>query len=199
MKVLAWLLGIGILMIGLLFVFRHNIRRQFLGNHLFIQAKGNCDPRLVKIKWTAEQHRDTVTIFENGHELDQPYEAKGHNSFLVYYEGELMSLSELDTLKANFGRPVTANFGWNTDWTNTFSTGLTATYSGSYTTAIKSSSDQQIGIGSECTTCEAVEIFVPKYEAHTFDSRIMFALSSRWNYQISQSLIHLNFSSKIEC
>ena len=98
-----------------------------------------------------------------------------------------MSLSELDTLKANFGRPVTANFGWNTDWTDTFSTGLTATYSGSYTTAIKSSSDQRIGIGSECTTCEAVEIFVPKYEATLFDSRIMFALSSRWDYQISQS------------
>ena len=108
MKVLAWLLGIGILMIGLLFVFRHNIRRQFLGNHLFIQAKGNCDPRLVKIKWTAEHHRDTVTIFENGHELDQPYEAKGHNSFLVYYEGEYVGA--LEQFKSNAYSPHTYIF-----------------------------------------------------------------------------------------
>ncbi len=98
-----------------------------------------------------------------------------------------MSLSELDTLKANFGRPVTANFGWNANWTDTFSTGLTATYSGSYTTAIKSSNDQRIGIGSECATCGSTDIYISKYEAHTFDARIIFALSSRWEYQVSQS------------
>ncbi|KTG19881.1 porin [Pseudoalteromonas sp. XI10] len=161
--------------------------------YITIYNNGTGKSERYSLSWDAKFGDHSIwanASYSQNSESNSDYTATPDNTpieSLVYYEGELMSLSELDTLKANFGRPVTANFGWNTDWTDTFSTGLTATYSGSYTTAIKSSSDQRIGIGSECTTCEAVEIFVPKYEAHTFDSRIMFALSSRWNYQISQS------------
>ena len=161
--------------------------------YITIYNNGTGESERYSLSWDAKFGDHSIwanASYSQNSESNSDYTATPDNTpieTLVYYEGELMSLSELDTLKANFGRPVTANFGWNTNWTDTFSTGLTATYSGSYTTAIKSSSDQQIGIGSECTTCEAVEIFVPKYEAHTFDSRIMFALSSRWNYQISQS------------
>jgi len=161
--------------------------------YITIYNNGTGESERYSLSWDAKFGDHSIwanASYSQNSESNSDYTATPDNTpieSLVYYEGELMSLSELDTLKANFGRPVTANFGWNTDWTNTFSTGLTATYSGSYTTAIKSSSDQRIGIGSECTTCEAVEIFVPKYEAHTFDSRIMFALSSRWDYQISQS------------
>ena len=161
--------------------------------YITIYNNGTGESERYSLSWDAKFGDHSIwanASYSQNSESNSDYTATPDNTpieSLVYYEGELMSLSELDTLKANFGRPVTANFGWNTDWTDTFSTGLAATYSGSYTTAIKSSSDQRIGIGSECTTCEAVEIFVPKYEAHTFDSRIMFALSSRWNYQISQS------------
>lgn len=161
--------------------------------YITIYNNGTGESERYSLSWDAKFGDHSIwanASYSQNSESNSDYTATPDNTpieSLVYYEGELMSLSELDTLKANFGRPVTANFGWNTDWTDTFSTGLTATYSGSYTTAIKSSSDQRIGIGSECTTCEAVEIFVPKYEAHTFDSRIMFALSSRWDYQISQS------------
>ena len=161
--------------------------------YITIYNNGTGESERYSLSWDAKFGDHSIwanASYSQNSESNSDYTATPDNTpveTLVYYEGELMSLSELDTLKANFGRPATANFGWNTNWTDTFSTGLTATYSGSYTTAIKSSSDQQIGIGSECTTCEAVEIFVPKYEAHTFDSRIMFALSSRWNYQISQS------------
>ncbi|WP_063700360.1 TonB-dependent receptor plug domain-containing protein [Pseudoalteromonas gelatinilytica] len=161
--------------------------------YITIYNNGTGESERYSLSWDAKFGDHSIwanASYSQNSESNSDYTATPDNTpieTLVYYEGELMSLSELDTLKANFGRPVTANFGLNTNWTDTFSTGLTATYSGSYTTAIKSSSDQQIGIGSECTTCEAVEIFVPKYEAHTFDSRIMFALSSRWNYQISQS------------
>ena len=161
--------------------------------YITIYNNGTGESERYSLSWDAKFGDHSIwanASYSQNSESNSDYTATPDNTpveTLVYYEDELMSLSELDTLKANFGRPVTANFGWNTDWTDTFSTGLTATYSGSYTTAIKSSSDQRIGIGSECTTCEAVEIFVPKYEAHTFDSRIMFALSSRWNYQISQS------------
>ncbi|GGE81522.1 TonB-dependent receptor plug domain-containing protein [Pseudoalteromonas gelatinilytica] len=161
--------------------------------YITIYNNGTGESERYSLSWDAKFGDHSIwanASYSQNSESNSDYTATPDNTpieTLVYYEGELMSLSELDTLKANFGRPVTANFGWNTNWTDTFSTGLTATYSGSYTTAIKSSSDQQIGIGSECTTCEAVEIFVPKYEAHTFDSRIMFALSSRWEYQVSQS------------
>lgn len=161
--------------------------------YITIYNNGTGESERYSLSWDAKFGDHSIwanASYSQNSESNSDYTATPDNTpieSLVYYEGELMSLSELDTLKANFGRPITANFGWNTDWTDTFSTGLTATYSGSYTTAIKSSSDQRIGIGSECSTCEAVEIFVPKYEAHTFDSRIMFALSSRWNYQISQS------------
>ncbi|RZF82079.1 porin [Pseudoalteromonas sp. S4488] len=161
--------------------------------YITIYNNGTGESERYSLSWDAKFGDHSIwanASYSQNSESNSDYTATPDNTpieSLIYYEGELMSLSDLDTLKANFGRPVTANFGWNTDWTDTFSTGLTATYSGSYTTAIKSSSDQRIGIGSECTTCEAVEIFVPKYEAHTFDSRIMFALSSRWDYQISQS------------
>ncbi|NHH88513.1 TonB-dependent receptor plug domain-containing protein [Pseudoalteromonas sp. MB47] len=161
--------------------------------YITIYNNGTGESERYSLSWDAKFGDHSIwanASYSQNSESNIDYTATPDNTpieSLVYYEGELMSLSELDTLKANFGRPVTANFGWNTDWTDTFSTGLTATYSGSYTTAIKSSSDQRIGIGSECTTCEAVEIFVPKYEAHTFDARIMFALSSRWEYQVSQS------------
>ncbi len=161
--------------------------------YITIYNNGTGESERYSLSWDAKFGDHSIwanASYSQNSESNSDYTATPDNTpieSLVYYEGELMSLSELDTLKANFGRPVTANFGWNTDWTDTFSTGLTATYSGSYTTAIKSSSDQRIGIGSECTTCEAVEIFVPKYEAHTFDARIMFALSSRWEYQVSQS------------
>jgi len=161
--------------------------------YITIYNNGTGESERYSLSWDAKFGDHSIwanASYSQNSESNSDYTATPDNTpieSLVYYEGELMSLSELDTLKANFGRPVTANFGWNTDWTDTFSTGLTATYSGSYTTAIKSSSDQLIGIGSECTTCEAVEIFVPKYEAHTFDARIMFALSSRWEYQVSQS------------
>ncbi|WP_300418641.1 TonB-dependent receptor plug domain-containing protein [uncultured Pseudoalteromonas sp.] len=161
--------------------------------YITIYNNGTGESERYSLSWDAKFGDHSIwanASYSQNSESNSDYTATPDNTpveTLVYYEGELMSLSELDTLKANFGRPVTANFGWNTDWTDTFSTGLTATYSGSYTTAIKSSSDQRIGIGSECTTCEAVEIFVPKYEAHTFDARIIFALSSRWEYQVSQS------------
>ena len=161
--------------------------------YITIYNNGTGESERYSLSWDAKLGDHSIwanASYSQNSESNSDYTATPDNTpieSLVYYEGELMSLSELDTLKANFGRPVTANFGWNTDWTDTFSTGLTATYSGSYTTAIKSSSDQRIGIGSECTTCEAVEIFVPRYEAHTFDARIIFALSSRWEYQVSQS------------
>jgi len=161
--------------------------------YITIYNNGTGESERYSLSWDAKFGDHSIwanASYSQNSESNSDYTATPDNTpveTLVYYEGELMSLSELDTLKANFGRPVTANFGWNANWTDTFSTGLTATYSGSYTTAIKSSNDQRIGIGSECATCGSTDIYISKYEAHTFDARIIFALSSRWEYQVSQS------------
>ena len=161
--------------------------------YITIYNNGTGESERYSLSWDAKFGDHSIwanASYSQNSESNSDYTATPDNTpveTLVYYEGELMSLSELDTLKANFGRPVTANFGWNANWTDTFSTGLTATYSGSYTTAIKSSNDQRIGIGSECATCGSSDIYISKYEAHTFDARIIFALSSRWEYQVSQS------------
>lgn len=161
--------------------------------YITIYNNGTGESERYSLSWDAKFGDHSIwanASYSQNSESNSDYTATPDNTpveTLVYYEGELMSLSELDTLKANFGRPVTANFGWNANWTDTFSTGLTATYSGSYTTAIKSSNDQRIGIGNECATCGSTDIYISKYEAHTFDARIIFALSSRWEYQVSQS------------
>ncbi|KPM85072.1 TonB-dependent receptor plug domain-containing protein [Pseudoalteromonas lipolytica] len=161
--------------------------------YITIYNNGTGESERYSLSWDAKFGDHSIwanASYSQNSESNSDYTATPDNTpveTLVYYEGELMSLSELDTLKANFGRPVTANFGWNANWTDTFSTGLTATYSGSYTTAIKSSNDQRIGIGSECAACGSTDIYISKYEAHTFDARIIFALSSRWEYQVSQS------------
>lgn len=161
--------------------------------YITIYNNGTGESERYSLSWDAKFGDHSIwanASYSQNSESNSDYTATPDNTpveTLVYYEGELISLSELDTLKANFGRPVTANFGWNANWTDTFSTGLTATYSGSYTTAIKSSNDQRIGIGSECATCGSTDIYISKYEAHTFDARIIFALSSRWEYQVSQS------------
>jgi hypothetical protein len=161
--------------------------------YITIHNNGTGESERYSLSWDAKFGDHSIwanASYSQNSESNSDYTATPDNTpveTLVYYEGELMSLSELDTLKANFGRPVTANFGWNANWTDTFSTGLTATYSGSYTTAIKSSNDQRIGIGNECATCGSTDIYISKYEAHTFDARIIFALSSRWEYQVSQS------------
>lgn len=161
--------------------------------YITIYNNGTGESERYSLSWDAKFGDHSIwanASYSQNSESNSDYTATPDNTpveTLVYYEGELMSLSELDTLKANFGRPVTANFGWNANWTDTFSTGLSATYSGSYTTAIKSSNDQRIGIGSECATCGSSDIYISKYEAHTFDARIIFALSSRWEYQVSQS------------
>ena len=83
--------------------------------------------------------------------------------------------------------PRSGNLGWNTDWTNNFSTGLTATYSGSYNTAQLSDSYKQISVGKECESCEVVGVYVPVYKDYKFESRIMLALNARWEYKLSRS------------
>ncbi len=128
--------------------------------------------------------------YSQNKESNTDYTATADNTpveSLVYYNNQLLSLSELNTIKTNFARPVSGNLGWNTDWTNNFSTGLTATYSGSYNTAQLSDSYKQISVGKECESCEVVGVYVPVYKDYKFESRIMLALNARWEYQLSRS------------
>ncbi|MGI2108150.1 porin [Shewanella frigidimarina] len=107
---------------------------------------------------------------------------------LVFYNDSIISIDELDTIRSNFGRPVTANFGWSTDWNNNLSTSITGTYSAAYDTAQLSGNLHSTNeLTWTCPECESNSILLPVYNQVTMKERVMLALNVRWKMQLSEN------------
>ena len=118
------------------------------------------------------------------------YDADADNTpleALVYYqegdEGRAVSLSQLQMLKTNFASPVIANIGWNVDWLDSLSTGLSATYKGAYDNAVKTTRLESYGLTQECSTCAIETVYLSVYEKREIEARIMVGLNLRFNYE----------------
>ncbi|WP_105174694.1 TonB-dependent receptor plug domain-containing protein [Pseudoalteromonas sp. T1lg122] len=160
--------------------------------YITMENTGTGESERYSVSWDAKfgDHSLWANIsYSENSESNTDYTATPDNTpieSLVYYKDQIISLSELNTIKANFGRPVAANFGWNTFWTDNLSTGLTATYSGSYTTAVLGSGSRVIGVESECSGCESINTAIPIYKDYEYKARVMVSLNTSWEYQITQ-------------
>jgi len=160
--------------------------------YITMENTGTGESERYSLSWDAKfgDHSLWANIsYSENSESNTDYTATPDNTpieSLVYYKDQIISLSELNTIKANFGRPVAANFGWNTFWTDNLSTGLTATYSGSYTTAVLGSGSEVIGVESECSGCESINTAIPIYKDYEYKARVMVSLNTSWEYQITQ-------------
>ncbi|UII30749.1 hypothetical protein LVD17_20865 [Fulvivirga ulvae] len=108
MKAFFWVLGICIATFLVIYLNKDNIRRAFFSNHILLNARGEANPALVRIDWTSETGGDTVTVFDQGHETEALYEARGPNQFMVYYNGE--RIGNLEHFKSNAYNPHTYIF-----------------------------------------------------------------------------------------
>lgn len=108
MRAFLWVISICAAVFLMVYLNKHHIRRAFFSNHILLNAKGETDPALVRIDWTAEAVGDTVTVFEKGHEVDALYEARGANIFMIYYKGE--SMGNFEHFKSNAYNPHTYIF-----------------------------------------------------------------------------------------
>lgn len=108
MKAFLWVIGICAIVFIIAYLNKDNIRRAFFTNHILLHARGETNPALVRIDWTSEVTTDTVTVFENGHETEALFEARGRNVFVVYYKGE--SMGNLEHFKSNAYNPHTYIF-----------------------------------------------------------------------------------------
>lgn len=91
MKAFLWVFGVCAALFVLTYLFKDNIRRQFLSNKVLLQTRGPINPKTVRIDWTTETKEDTITVFEAGDETNAVFEAAGPNHFLMYYNGQLVA------------------------------------------------------------------------------------------------------------
>lgn len=99
MKAFLWILGICSLLLFAVFLLKDDVRRLFFSNTIIVQTRGNLSPKEVRIDWTAESGTDTLTIFSDGHETGEIYEAAGFNTFLIYHKGDY--LGHFEQFKTN--------------------------------------------------------------------------------------------------
>ncbi|MBL6449122.1 hypothetical protein JMN32_22615 [Fulvivirga sp. 29W222] len=108
MRAVVWILSICTVIFWLTYLSKDSIRRYFFANHVLLNVRGEADPAWVHIDWTSDAAGDTITIFEKGRELDVLYEARGSNTFMVYYKGK--SIGILEHFKSNAFNPHTYIF-----------------------------------------------------------------------------------------
>lgn len=108
MRAFIWVLSICTLMFVVVYIFEDNIRRSFFPNHVLLNSRGEADPGLVRIDWTAEGSKDTVTIYESRQDLNAIYEAQERNVFMVYYKGK--RIGHFEHFKSNAFHPHTYVF-----------------------------------------------------------------------------------------
>lgn len=104
---------------------------------------------------------------------------------LVWYSvngaGRLTTEQAVATLNTNFSRPFRLNFGWHTDWTDSFSTTINGSYTDAYETAV--ATGQYISSGNLawlCSDCEVDSVLVPVYEKVSFEGRWQVSLATRY-------------------
>lgn len=94
MKAVAWVLGVAFLLFCIAWLNVDNIRNWFFPNNIEVRTYGDAKPELVKIDWTAEAFRDTLTLYDQGTAQDAEFRAGGYNYFLLYYKGKLLATFE---------------------------------------------------------------------------------------------------------
>jgi hypothetical protein len=105
---------------------------------------------------------------------------------LVLLDGKLTSLDQLNRVNTNFARPLLLNFGWSSDWTESFNTNLTATYKASYTAAVTTGGYGNSGDTSWlCPECGSGSVLVPVYRTEHLQGTTLVNLGL--NYQLYQS------------
>lgn len=124
------------------------------------------------------------TSFSNNYRSSNSYEEKIDNvpvDELVFYNNIIITKSQLDLVNTNFSRPLVINLGWNVRWTASLDSSISATYSGSYETAVHNGRYQATGeLSWLCPECQSTSITLPVYENVMLRSRAMFNLALRY-------------------
>ncbi|MBL3658238.1 hypothetical protein [Fulvivirga sediminis] len=101
MKAFVWVLGICLASLAVLYGFKEEIRLWLLPNTIILNKRGPVDAKGLRIDWASEAAKDTITIFLEGMETHERYEAKGRNVFLLYYDEKLVGEFEQFKMSAN--------------------------------------------------------------------------------------------------
>ncbi|UII25559.1 hypothetical protein LVD15_19945 [Fulvivirga maritima] len=101
MKALIWVLGICLVSLVILYSFKEEVRHWLLPNTIILNKRGSVDVQHLRIDWTYEAANDTITIYDKGVETSEPYEARGRNVFLLYYDQKLVGEFEQFKMSAN--------------------------------------------------------------------------------------------------
>lgn len=115
MKAFLWVFGVCLALFLLTYLFKDNIRKQFLSNKVLLQTRGHINPKTVRINWTAETKEDTVTVFTGGSETNAVFEAAGPNHFLMYYNGKHVASFEHHKTTAVLPHTYTFQLGQEKD------------------------------------------------------------------------------------
>ena len=113
---------------------------------------------------------------------------------LVFLGNQIVTMDSLTRLNTNFSRPLVLNGGLNSDWTANLSTGLTATYTGSYETAVNTgayqASDQ---LQQLCPECASSEVLLPVFRQVEMKGKTLLNLSVKLDYPSTYGNWQLNF------
>ncbi len=163
--------------------------------YIYMTNEGTGQSQRYSIAWSAQfgAHSLWANASYSDNEIsNESYTASAINTpldELVFYDDgkstQPVSLSELTRIRTNFGTPVTAALGWNVDWSRHFNTSLSATYSGSYDTAVKADYQRPLTLNVECADCELDSVFTDVYKKRTIKERVMLNLSARWQIPLS--------------
>ncbi len=161
--------------------------------YITMNNSGDGHSDRISISWDAKFYDHSFwanASYSENYESNDDYDAVATQTpveELVFYEGGIVSIDELDTIRSNFGRPITANLGWSTNWNNNLSTSITGTYSGAYDTAELSSNLYSTNeLTWTCPECESNNVLLPVYKKVTLKERVMLALNVRWEMQLSE-------------
>lgn len=106
---------------------------------------------------------------------------------LVFFQGELISKTDLELINTNFSRPIIVGAGWSVDWLDTLTTSITANFNQGYTTAVANGSFVSTGeLSQACPECEISSVLVPEYDEVEVDPRFLVNMKAHWRPELTE-------------
>jgi len=108
MRALGWTFAVVLILLFTAWLFRGRFKQWLFPNIIGVQTYQEAKSSHVRIDWTSENDADTVTLYKAGEAIKTDFYAKGYNTFLLYYDNQLVGT--FDQFKSTEGLGSQYNF-----------------------------------------------------------------------------------------
>lgn len=90
MRALGWTFAVVLILLFTAWLFRGSFKKWLFPNTIGVQTYQEAKSAHIRIDWTSEYDQDTVTLYSAGRVFKTDFYARGYNTFLLYYDDQLV-------------------------------------------------------------------------------------------------------------